>query len=541
MRKKGGLDEEKQQDLLEGETAASSVLVRANEAIAKEERQVAVDELLGRVEDWKGHDITHFGELLLYGSHTVLKGEGQKEVEREVRVISDALDSFLCVFVPTAAPVPAHVRIPEPRSTIYTKETWSQNETPIMKVKRTDLGYKFKKVQPMRKQERKSKPEGSQDLMEKPKPDGLQDPVGNEKPEGNQKSGVTRKPVGHRKLNQKLETEKESSPEQQVTCAGDLPAFPPSPTRPPPPPPLSVRPILFSPTDETCSIKDILAEDPVKYFSISSWTSNNEGHSASDVATPKMSPLTKLFNKIKRSPTWALSGKRGDHLSASSLARIPNESTVSSRFRSRFPKLISELAPSTGLGSKVATATFSLASLFSRARVRLKKLGYKPRTPSPRKQKVDETLTDDRKDTVTKVLRKACKLPKCLRVRRRRLLDPNGTRFLFSFNRALVNETEFPCVQHEEEIRPLAKVEKLNKNAVADQEGHSVHVQVQYKVYLFERILLCCKEINPNKPKNRLGNNKSLVDKKGKPRLQLKGRIFMQNVTDVVSFSKHGK
>jgi len=37
-----------------------------------------------------------------------------------------------------------------------------------------------------------------------------------------------------------------------------------------------------------------------------------------------------------------------------------------------------------------------------------------------------------------------------------------------------------------------------------------------------------------------LGNNKPPVDKKGKPRLQLKGRIFMQNVTDVVSFVDKG-
>ena len=34
--------------------------------------------------------------------------------------------------------------------------------------------------------------------------------------------------------------------------------------------------------------------------------------------------------------------------------------------------------------------------------------------------------------------------------------------------------------------------------------------------------------------------NKPLVDKRGKPKLQLKGRIFMQNVTDVVSTSKQG-
>lgn len=67
------------------------------------------------------------------------------------------------------------------------------------------------------------------------------------------------------------------------------------------------------------------------------------------------------------------------------------------------------------------------------------------------------------------------------------------------------------------------------------------YLRGQYKVYLFDRILLCCKEINPNKPKNKmLGTNKPLVDKKGKLKLQLKGRIFMQNVTDVVTVKRAG-
>lgn len=82
------------------------------------------------------------------------------------------------------------------------------------------------------------------------------------------------------------------------------------------------------------------------------------------------------------------------------------------------------------------------------------------------------------------------------------------------------------------EFRP-SNLEKY----IANEMGLIVPVRVQYKVYLFQRILLCCKEINPNKPKNKmLGTNKPLTDKKGKLRLQLKGRIFMQNVTDVVSF-----
>ena len=71
----------------------------------------------------------------------------------------------------------------------------------------------------------------------------------------------------------------------------------------------------------------------------------------------------------------------------------------------------------------------------------------------------------------------------------------------------------------------------------------------QYTIYLFERILLCCKELNPNKSKEKLmGTQKDKKDKKDKSKreanknakLQLKGRIFMTNVTEVISAAKVG-
>ncbi|KAF2204547.1 hypothetical protein GQ43DRAFT_153594 [Delitschia confertaspora ATCC 74209] len=61
----------------------------------------------------------------------------------------------------------------------------------------------------------------------------------------------------------------------------------------------------------------------------------------------------------------------------------------------------------------------------------------------------------------------------------------------------------------------------------------------EYKMYLFEMILLCCKEMNPHKQKNRM-LNKPTTSKSGKPKLQLKGRIFMQNVTEAISLQKPG-
>lgn len=97
MRLKGGLDEERKDELTQGEEAAGSILERANEALDKEHCLTAMTELQSRVEDWKGHKMDHFGDLLLYGNFTVLKGEGAKEVEREV---SGLLFFFFILFSP---------------------------------------------------------------------------------------------------------------------------------------------------------------------------------------------------------------------------------------------------------------------------------------------------------------------------------------------------------------------------------------------------------------------------------------------------------
>lgn len=55
-----------------------------NEAIRRSENIEIVKDLEGRVEDWKGHKLEHFGELLLHGQFSVIKGDAKGEVEREV-------------------------------------------------------------------------------------------------------------------------------------------------------------------------------------------------------------------------------------------------------------------------------------------------------------------------------------------------------------------------------------------------------------------------------------------------------------------------
>ncbi|KAL7266463.1 Guanine nucleotide exchange factor for Cdc42p [Rhizina undulata] len=70
-----------------------------------------------------------------------------------------------------------------------------------------------------------------------------------------------------------------------------------------------------------------------------------------------------------------------------------------------------------------------------------------------------------------------------------------------------------------------------------DQKGE---VEREYYIYLFERILLCCKEVGTTKKQNKtmsMGRTRGpTIGNKRKSSLQLKGRIFMQNVTDVVSY-----
>ncbi|KAK4140994.1 pleckstrin domain-containing protein [Dichotomopilus funicola] len=63
-----------------------------------------------------------------------------------------------------------------------------------------------------------------------------------------------------------------------------------------------------------------------------------------------------------------------------------------------------------------------------------------------------------------------------------------------------------------------------------------------YEIYLFQSILLCCKEVVPGKTKDKKDKTRSTGPKirNRNAKLQLKGRIFMTNVTDVVALSKTG-
>ncbi|CAG8519631.1 5966_t:CDS:2, partial [Scutellospora calospora] len=62
----------------------------------------------------------------------------------------------------------------------------------------------------------------------------------------------------------------------------------------------------------------------------------------------------------------------------------------------------------------------------------------------------------------------------------------------------------------------------------------------EYHVYLFEKILLCCKETNSKKPPSKSPLLKNTGRKPKRTSLQLKGRIFIHNITAAVDNSRAG-
>ena len=443
MVKHGGYDPEKQNDLLEGIAAAKSILARADEAVQKEHHAAAVNELQSRVEDWRGHRINHFGELLHFGNYTVLKGEGTKVVEREVSVIFDSLD-------------------PVTRAMVFSLFMHSLHR-----------GFQ--------------KPPCPQTWMSALK-------VLNRNPRGNSLSDF-------------------------ASMSGDLaeeqcpvPVTPKAPSR------LSLFALRNKKNPVTAQI-----------------------HSPKSSQKPLERPSWKPFRlkfKGRRDPscdTTVTSSPR----SISSVA-IPEESkTPEERAMKIFQDALEALKIGTGLNCASPTGmSRALTSEPSTDNAYLRLMDWSPNAPfrtKPSKGCPSKSLTPLRF-----LLLKAI-------IQAEHLYKPEGvfkntTLFLFSplqLPSPILSPAISVTAVKAAPIRETMPISDLERQ-VADDLAIDSFVREQYKVYLFERILLCCKEVNPNKSKNKmLATKQPLVDKKGKPKLQLKGRIFMQNVTDVVTLSKH--
>ena len=381
----------------EGRAAAKSILDKANEALAKEHRISSVNELQNRVEDWKGHKIDHFGELLQFGTFAVLKGEGAKEVEREVSMIFD------CQSMQT-------------RKLLY-------NSIDEFRCRNPDF-----------------------------------------------------------------------------TLAN------------------------FDEDEDEDEDEDVYVDIDV------------------DTRIPR-----RMSSTLVRVPEETQEGGND-----AALVRTPSKrSSVGGDFThwrtSRSPQNPSPPSPKTASQKALRTLGYEsntppAESKWETASMHVQKLR---RAFSPIKQAFSPRLAACASEDVARLMPQPCLL-RTIMMGYERMIYFNGILShghpLLFLSTPLPNPIGKPPEDHLPiQLDSSRRPGKILEDNLADEMALSMPTRIQYKVYLFERILLCCKEINPNKPKNKmLGNNKSLVDKKGKPKLQLKGRIFMQNVTDVVTLKKDG-
>lgn len=635
MRKKGDLDEERRRDLFEGEAAASSVLVRANDAVDKEQRQQAVGELQSRVEDWKGHKIEHFGELLLYGDFTVLKGDGVREVEREVRMIFDALDpesraiarralahvpALVHRYHSTALPALVHQHRPIKRCKLpfgldVVPEEQSDEEAPTVPlpgVTDSKLGEDRKGIlkshegnhdpgdenlrglhkSPMKSFSTTLRPSplsktefphtvntsgtsqshdiktapiklrGSQSgpqkglvsqFMASPSveresaivPDTLQNHNRGKAPKELRSKRSFTSLFSKSRADLSQETESPKGPDTLQSHNGGT----------------ATKELrskvsltsLFSKSKANLSLETESSKGP------DTPQSHGEEKAQTELKGSDKGPMKTLYTKTKATPSPGTScpgrsdtPKSHDKDEAPQKLRGPHKGPM----KSFLAKLSASPSPKLKTPKTSATTHFRFET-FDESQTTLDGSGEgsgsgascTPPTPSRKSRSHGSGALAK----FGHMFRRKTRIPKVKssdkvfdKLRTRVLMAAELT-YYFAFNGPLCNRTTFlnferPGLPGASSFHKAWPQGKHGKYAEADSKGLMAPVSMQYKVYLFERILLCCKEINPNKQKNKmLGNNKSFLDKKGKPRLQLKGRIFMQNVTDVMSIGKAGK
>ena len=406
------------EDLASGIAATKSVLTRVNDATDRQLRLDAVTDLAQRVDDWKGHKLEQFGELLQYGSFTVLKGEGAKEVEREVSMIFDSLPAQTRYVIFEKYMKKARCPKPEPEMA-PSPSIMHKFAAPLDTVLEAEEGIS----------DAESVFDFRTALAEIPPP-----PLS---------SGLRLSEVGAKTPTRQGFGRRRSSHSSRV-------------------------PLLNSPS--TVSVNESVGRSPP------STTLSHEGSDGAGSTPTTPSKRSKVlspgalgrFNKTVAAGFKA--AKKGLHRTPDRTLRRP------------------AARPFDGLHSLLTfNGTFMGTSEFLEAPVQALPVIYEAQK------------------------------------RRRRI-----SRNLPPVEISALEKARLECLESREVLK-------------ADHKGLIALVRVQYQVYLFERILLCCKEMNPNKPKNKmLSSNKALVDKKGKLRLQLKGRIFMQNVTDVASLQRDG-
>ena len=384
---------------------------RAEEAVGKENRIAAVSELQSRVEDWKGHKIDHFGELLMFGSYTVLKGEGVKEVEREVGVIFTSLD-------------------PKTRACIISA---LKHQRSLVRKSPLTISTLEKITEWFSRAPRKMPTSDLEGIPEEYEEEAQHLSVQRRTPRERFMLGIFRRKTA--------ESPQSTMKPSIITSRAEAASKTPS-----------------NPDDKASQIDPDSKE--FRFLGVNAPTG--------PVTTKRASPDVSV--RSKNSPTYKLR----------QFSPVPQLSSKVGNGPQKYTPLYEEDMRET-LNSWGHSLRFN--GVFTQTTAFL---FYEHILPSP----------------------------------------------ISSFSQATPVERGLKNSK-KAKVEPI-KLTRLEQS-MTDDAALELPLREQYKIYLFERILLCCKEINPNKAKNKmLSSSKPLVDKKGKPKLQLKGRIFMQNVTDVI-------
>jgi hypothetical protein len=645
--------------------AIQDVLNQANSAVDKEHREAAVHELYQRVDDWKGIKRDSFGELLLFGNFTVLKGDGGKDTEREVRELFDEFD-FMSKWL---------------LREIFDRENIQTLRVAGMSLRAFTQGRRMvaRKPLPMTPKEfgltgalksaSRSVPRGIGKLFTpKHKKDSVPQFAleGCKTPEKTSKKPLKHKTstssffsvssassVSGRKKSDESQVSRSSGSEQGPKKKRSIPNFlrrrtsapsegtpfvgmsdleasqfvrrrpvapddpddqvyyeaptadgrvppipslpfiyrrntPPTYTPPTPPtrnpPPIPKTPYTSrGPPTPAVSCHSRLSEDP-DYLGDTLVETPSRSYGRGSTSTNSQTAVDGDETPRARSP--ALICRQLTYSDREFQAATPfgnDDSPAQSRSQSRLSRFTESLRSLSR--SRISDSNDNVSSARSRSQSRLSQssISQSESQPESRPESQPESHDDaiiirPRSRSFMAALKKKLKgairlsdintaydtavksfkspIKAVTPIAEKMILDSKRPRRIkltplihdFLIDGALSQHNTFlysiPVVNIRSPMKTHWKqLDPFEKRIANIQDVRRPYV-VQYSIYLFERILLCCKDVNPTKQRSNVmsrNRDKPLANVKGKPRLQLKGRIFMANVTDIISSQKPGK
>lgn len=569
--------EDLQADLIAAIDVIQRVLNQANDSIDKEHRAIAVADLATRVDDWKQLKLETFGELLLFGNFTVLKGDGGKDTEREVRKFFDELD-------PSTKPLLRQYLLDHTGPKGEDHSSQEQHCPPSGDVSDLDLRSESHLTPSLRSKPSlnlspaaTSDPFFGQETFGLPSQsffptDVFQDGSPSLPPidENGTTPGEGKKTFSFPKFGRKSRDSPTTSETEQslprsfpglsvkrslkslflsanksVDNLGANPSLSPD-AQPPHTPKTPHTPRTPSSLRISETLEDVRPDARLGNFDSLLFPTISSQHRSREDSPSTRESLTSSRKDAQTYPSWSR-----DLFESAEQNTLHESDSGSSRMTK---SLIS------GKGRSQDDVTSSLGG--SPANTLLPNRGSDQGTTPTRKTRKTQTKREKYSHAIGTldglILAKkhlkdesdGSQVPRFQRPEKpHRAFSRREEKFFFRQNGPLMGETVFICSDPPCDHIPKPPSRKSWKTMnqyekeVANEEGICCPSPQQYQIFLFERILLCCKDMNPNKQKSTImgGKQKPLLNQKGRLRLQLKGRIFMANVTEVICHARQGK